>query len=272
MRAVVTRIRNLRAENGLAQTEPLAIGLELPEGPLSKEMRRHVPLLTHLARLKGVEISSKVDIAGAFRDVVAGLGLVVDLPKKEIVSRRHGEAAPRDREAAERGGEDPRAARGRELPLARSGGRGRENEAAARRALRNVTRASPATSSGRRTHERRLRSPRRPVVLAHRECHLSAVDAVHERRRQDDRGEDARRERGRPAHDHRGGRADGGARPHGPELDPAAEEPSRSPSSFRGRRGRNASACRCGPGSRSRGVFPRRSPSTCGSSGRTTSS
>ena len=84
LRAVVTRIRNLRAENGLAQTEPLAIGFELPEGPLSREMRRHVPLLTHLARLKGVEISSKVDIAGAFRDVVAGLGLVVDLPKKEI--------------------------------------------------------------------------------------------------------------------------------------------------------------------------------------------
>ncbi|HEX7613644.1 MAG TPA: valine--tRNA ligase [Thermoanaerobaculia bacterium] len=86
MRAVVTRIRNLRAENGLAQTELLAIGLELPDGPLSKEMRRHVPLLTHLARLKGVEISSKVVIAGAFRDVVAGLGLVVDLPKKEISS------------------------------------------------------------------------------------------------------------------------------------------------------------------------------------------
>jgi valyl-tRNA synthetase len=86
LRAVVTRIRNLRAENGLAQTEPLAIGLELPEGPLSKEMRRHVPLLSHLARLKAVEISSKVDIAGAFRDAVAGLGLVVDLPKKKISS------------------------------------------------------------------------------------------------------------------------------------------------------------------------------------------
>jgi valyl-tRNA synthetase len=64
----------------------LAIGLELPDGPLSKEMRRHVPLLTHLARLKGVEISSKVVIAGAFRDVVAGLGLVVDLPRKESSS------------------------------------------------------------------------------------------------------------------------------------------------------------------------------------------
>jgi len=72
----------------------LAIGLEIPEGPLSKEMRRHVPLLSHLARLKAVEISSKVAMAGAFRDAVAGLGLVVDLPKKEISSE--------DRERAER--------------------------------------------------------------------------------------------------------------------------------------------------------------------------
>jgi valyl-tRNA synthetase len=84
MRAVTTRIRNLRAENGLAQTEALSVGLELPESPLSKQLQRHVPLLSHLARLKAVEISSKVDIAGAFRDAVAGLGLVVDLPKKEI--------------------------------------------------------------------------------------------------------------------------------------------------------------------------------------------
>jgi valyl-tRNA synthetase len=94
LRAVVTRVRNLRAENGLAQTEALAIGLELPEGALSEEMQRQVPLLSHLARLKGVKISSKVDIAGAFRDVVAGIGLVVELPKKEISSE--------DREKIER--------------------------------------------------------------------------------------------------------------------------------------------------------------------------
>jgi valyl-tRNA synthetase len=86
LRAVVTRVRNLRAENGLAQTEALEIGLELPEGPLSKELQRHVPLLVHLARLKGVKIASKVDVAGAFHDAVAGIGLVVELPKKEISS------------------------------------------------------------------------------------------------------------------------------------------------------------------------------------------
>jgi valyl-tRNA synthetase len=83
IRAVVTRVRNVRAENGLAQTEALAVGLEVPEGSLSRELQRHVPLLVHLARLKGVEISSKMDIAGGFRDVVAGIGLVVELPKRE---------------------------------------------------------------------------------------------------------------------------------------------------------------------------------------------
>jgi valyl-tRNA synthetase len=95
VRAVTTRIRNLRAENGLAQTEALAIGLELPEGPLSKEMRRHVPLLSHLARLKAVKISSKVNMPGAFRDVIAGVGLLVDLPKREISSEER-EKARRD--------------------------------------------------------------------------------------------------------------------------------------------------------------------------------
>jgi valyl-tRNA synthetase len=84
LRAVVTRIRNLRAENGLPQSELLQAGLELPEGPLSEEMRRHSSLLSHLARLKALEISSRVDIAGAFRDVAAGVGIVVDLPKKEL--------------------------------------------------------------------------------------------------------------------------------------------------------------------------------------------
>ncbi len=86
LRAVVTRVRNLRAENGLAQTEALAIGLELPDGPLSKELQRQIPLLSHLARLKGVKISSKVNMGGAFRDAVAGIGLVVELPKREISS------------------------------------------------------------------------------------------------------------------------------------------------------------------------------------------
>ncbi|MEO8585042.1 MAG: class I tRNA ligase family protein, partial [Acidobacteriota bacterium] len=86
LRAIVTRVRNLRAENGLPQTEPLRLGIELPAGPLSKEMQRHVPLLSHLARLSAVEISSIVNWPGAHRDVIADAGIVVDLPKKEVSS------------------------------------------------------------------------------------------------------------------------------------------------------------------------------------------
>jgi valyl-tRNA synthetase len=84
VRAIVTRVRNLRAERGLPQTEALRLGIELAPGPLSEEMRRHVPLLSHLARLSAVEISSKVNWPGAHRDVVSDAGIVVELPKKEI--------------------------------------------------------------------------------------------------------------------------------------------------------------------------------------------
>ena len=86
VRAIVTRVRNLRAERGLPQTEALRLGIELPAGPLSKEIRAHVPLLSHLARLKAVEVSSKVNWPGAHHDAIGEAGLVVELPKKEISS------------------------------------------------------------------------------------------------------------------------------------------------------------------------------------------
>jgi valyl-tRNA synthetase len=86
LRAIVTRVRNLRAERGLPQTEPLRLGLELSAEPLSKRMQRHVPLLSHLARLSAVEISSNVHWPGAHRDVIGDAGLVVDLPKKDLSS------------------------------------------------------------------------------------------------------------------------------------------------------------------------------------------
>jgi valyl-tRNA synthetase len=86
VRAIVTKVRNLRAERGLPQTEVLRLGIELPEGPSSKAMQRHVPLLSHLARLSAVEISSSVSWPEAHRDVVADVGIVVDLPSKELSS------------------------------------------------------------------------------------------------------------------------------------------------------------------------------------------
>src|SRR5258708_35818237 len=61
IRAVTTRIRNLRAERGLPQTEVLDIRLEVPESPLSKQLQDHVLLLRYLARLGAIEIREKTN-------------------------------------------------------------------------------------------------------------------------------------------------------------------------------------------------------------------
>ena len=83
LRAAATRIRNLRAERGLPQTEALDAALEA-EGPLAASLERHAPLLVHLARLKSLRVATKVAIPGAFHDAIGAVGLVVALPVKEM--------------------------------------------------------------------------------------------------------------------------------------------------------------------------------------------
>jgi valyl-tRNA synthetase len=84
LRETATRVRNLRAERGLPQTEELAAGLEVPEGPVAEALRAHAPLLVHMARLSSLAVAPKVDLPGAFHDHVGVAGLVVALPKKEL--------------------------------------------------------------------------------------------------------------------------------------------------------------------------------------------
>src|SRR5439155_10127349 len=84
LRSAATRLRNLRAERGLAQTEPLAAGLEVAPGPLADSLGRHRGLLVHLARLSSLEVAEAVDLPDAFRDAVGPVGLVVGLPRKEL--------------------------------------------------------------------------------------------------------------------------------------------------------------------------------------------
>ena len=84
IRAAATRIRNLRAERGLPQTQTLATGLEVEDGPLSEALSRHAPLLGHLARLESVTVAPKVDLPGAFHDSIGPVGLVVLLPVQEL--------------------------------------------------------------------------------------------------------------------------------------------------------------------------------------------
>jgi valyl-tRNA synthetase len=84
LRAAATRLRNLRAEPGLPQTEPLAAGLEAPDGPLAASLAAHRGLLVHMARLSSLEVAPKVDLPDAFHDAIGGVGLVVALPRKEL--------------------------------------------------------------------------------------------------------------------------------------------------------------------------------------------
>jgi valyl-tRNA synthetase len=84
LRAAATRIRNLRAERGLPQTEALAAGIEVAAGPFADALSRHRSLLVHLARLASLEVSPKVDLPGAFHDAIGAVGLVVALPSREV--------------------------------------------------------------------------------------------------------------------------------------------------------------------------------------------
>ena len=84
IRAAATRIRNLRAERGLAQTEAVAAGLEVSAGPLAGELSRHRALLVYLARLGSLDVAEKVDLPGAFHDAIGPVGLVVALPAKDL--------------------------------------------------------------------------------------------------------------------------------------------------------------------------------------------
>jgi len=92
LRETATRIRNLRAERGLAQTEALDAGLEVPEGEVAEALRAHAPLLSHMARLSSLVVAPKVDLPNAFRDHVGVAGLVVALPKKELSAEEEAKA------------------------------------------------------------------------------------------------------------------------------------------------------------------------------------
>lgn len=92
LRETATRIRNLRAERGMAQTEALDAGLELPEGEAAEALRAHAPLLSHMARLTSLVVAPAVELPNAFRDHVGVAGLVVALPKKELSAEEEAKA------------------------------------------------------------------------------------------------------------------------------------------------------------------------------------
>ena len=80
LQAVVTRVRNFRAERGAPPSEPVALSID-PSSPgkaVLPELRALAPLLRHLGRLSELEFSAAP--AGRFQDVVAGLAVGLSLP------------------------------------------------------------------------------------------------------------------------------------------------------------------------------------------------
>ncbi|HWZ87000.1 MAG TPA: valine--tRNA ligase, partial [Thermoanaerobaculia bacterium] len=81
LRAIVTRVRNFRAERGASPTEPVALSID-PASPgksVLPALETLAPLLTHLGRLS--ELTFAAAPAGRFQDVVSGLGLGLAVPE-----------------------------------------------------------------------------------------------------------------------------------------------------------------------------------------------
>ncbi|HEX4440044.1 MAG TPA: valine--tRNA ligase [Thermoanaerobaculia bacterium] len=81
-RAIVSRVRNLRIERGLAPAAPLPLTLDPSSSrrALVPVLEGLAPHLTHLARLSSLRFGPAPE--GAFRDVVEGVAIAVELPER----------------------------------------------------------------------------------------------------------------------------------------------------------------------------------------------
>jgi len=83
LRAIVTRVRNLRTERGASPTAPVALWIDpaSPSRGTVPALEALAPLLTHLGRLS--ELRFEAPHAGSVRDVVAGIRLGMQVPQAE---------------------------------------------------------------------------------------------------------------------------------------------------------------------------------------------
>jgi valyl-tRNA synthetase len=86
LRAIVTRVRNLRRERELPPDAPLPLTLDpaSPRRGLVPVLQSLAPLLTHLGRLSSLRVGPAPE--GAFRDVVEGIAIAVDLPERSAAA------------------------------------------------------------------------------------------------------------------------------------------------------------------------------------------
>jgi valyl-tRNA synthetase len=81
LRAIVTRVRNFRAERGASPTEAVALAID-PASPgraTVPALESLAPLLRHLGRLSDLHFAPPPP--GAFQDVVAGIQVGMELPR-----------------------------------------------------------------------------------------------------------------------------------------------------------------------------------------------
>jgi valyl-tRNA synthetase len=81
LRAVLTRVRNFRAERGASPTAPIALTIDSasPSKGIVASLTTLAPLLKRLGRLSDLRFEKAA--AGSFQDVVAGLALGMALPE-----------------------------------------------------------------------------------------------------------------------------------------------------------------------------------------------
>ncbi len=89
LRALVTRVRNFRAERGTSPTEPVELWVDpdSADPQTMSDLKGLSPLLSHLARLSALRFEAPPG-EGAARDVVAGVSVGLALPRPSSAADR----------------------------------------------------------------------------------------------------------------------------------------------------------------------------------------
>jgi valyl-tRNA synthetase len=85
LREIVTRVRNFRGDRGAAPTAPVSLWIapDSPDGVLAESLAPLASMFRHLARLDESGPRFGPPPASAFRDIVAGVAVAMELPEQE---------------------------------------------------------------------------------------------------------------------------------------------------------------------------------------------
>jgi valyl-tRNA synthetase len=84
IQGMITAVRNVRAERGLAPADRLALHLKVSDDRDREFFRANAYLLVELARLSELQIDEHAWPAEAHRDVINGIPIAVEIPEKTL--------------------------------------------------------------------------------------------------------------------------------------------------------------------------------------------